>query len=114
MYLSEMFAPGEEICNKIIADPVYPTFDGVCSKGDLLGTVTRLRGPLPWSPLEIVCRWEPAHSNSARFALQGGAIAILTAAERPSHFAGMVLISPLVLASPESATTFKVNGFLFL
>ncbi|XP_058534874.1 monoglyceride lipase isoform X2 [Ochotona princeps] len=37
----------------------------------------------------------------------GGAIAILTAAERPGHFAGMVLISPLVLASPESATTFK-------
>lgn len=43
-------------------------------------------------------------------ALQGGAIAILTAAERPSHFSGMVLISPLVLANPESATTFKVNG----
>ncbi|XP_070276850.1 monoglyceride lipase isoform X2 [Myotis yumanensis] len=39
----------------------------------------------------------------------GGAIAILTAAERPSHFSGMVLISPLVLASPESATTFKVD-----
>lgn len=38
----------------------------------------------------------------------GGAIAILTAAERPCYFAGMVLISPLVLASPESATTFKV------
>ncbi|XP_038282673.1 monoglyceride lipase isoform X1 [Canis lupus familiaris] len=38
----------------------------------------------------------------------GGAIAILTAAERPSHFSGMVLISPLVLANPESATTFKV------
>ncbi|PNJ36949.1 MGLL isoform 6, partial [Pongo abelii] len=39
--------------------------------------------------------------------LQGGAVAILTAAERPGHFAGMVLISPLVLANPESATTFK-------
>ncbi|XP_073900684.1 monoglyceride lipase isoform X4 [Castor canadensis] len=38
----------------------------------------------------------------------GGAIAILTAAERPGHFSGMVLISPLVIASPESATTFKV------
>ncbi|XP_030705086.1 monoglyceride lipase isoform X1 [Lagenorhynchus albirostris] len=38
----------------------------------------------------------------------GGAITILTAAERPGHFSGMVLISPLVLASPESATTFKV------
>lgn len=45
----------------------------------------------------------------ASFALQGGAIAILTAAERPNHFSGMVLISPLVLANPESATTFKVN-----
>uniref|UniRef100_A0A8D2CZN6 Monoglyceride lipase n=1 Tax=Sciurus vulgaris TaxID=55149 RepID=A0A8D2CZN6_SCIVU len=39
----------------------------------------------------------------------GGAIAILTAAERPGHFSGMVLISPLVLANPESATTFKVE-----
>ncbi|XP_035130648.1 monoglyceride lipase isoform X3 [Callithrix jacchus] len=38
----------------------------------------------------------------------GGAIVILTAAERPGFFAGMVLISPLVLANPESATTFKV------
>ncbi|KAM5279753.1 monoglyceride lipase isoform 2-T2 [Ctenodactylus gundi] len=38
----------------------------------------------------------------------GGAISILTAAERPGYFSGMVLISPLVLASPESATTFKV------
>ncbi|XP_053526291.1 monoglyceride lipase isoform X4 [Artibeus jamaicensis] len=39
----------------------------------------------------------------------GGAIAILTAAEKPGHFSGMVLISPLVLANPESATTFKVD-----
>nr|XP_023475627.1 monoglyceride lipase isoform X4 [Equus caballus] len=39
----------------------------------------------------------------------GGAIVILTAAERPGHFSGMVLISPLVLANPESATTFKVD-----
>lgn len=38
----------------------------------------------------------------------GGAISILTAAERPGQFAGMVLISPLVIANPESATTFKV------
>lgn len=45
-----------------------------------------------------------------RLSLQGGAIVILTAAERPGLFSGMVLISPLVLASPESATTFKVNG----
>ncbi|XP_007666505.1 monoglyceride lipase isoform X2 [Ornithorhynchus anatinus] len=40
----------------------------------------------------------------------GGAISILTASERPGHFAGMVLISPLVVASPESATTFKESG----
>uniref|UniRef100_A0A671E9U0 Monoglyceride lipase n=1 Tax=Rhinolophus ferrumequinum TaxID=59479 RepID=A0A671E9U0_RHIFE len=39
----------------------------------------------------------------------GGAIAILTAAEKPGYFSGMVLISPLVLANPESATTFKVD-----
>nr|XP_045008686.1 monoglyceride lipase isoform X2 [Jaculus jaculus]XP_045008687.1 monoglyceride lipase isoform X2 [Jaculus jaculus]XP_045008688.1 monoglyceride lipase isoform X2 [Jaculus jaculus] len=38
----------------------------------------------------------------------GGAIAILAAAEKPTLFSGMVLISPLVLANPESATTFKV------
>uniref|UniRef100_A0A4X2L954 Monoglyceride lipase n=1 Tax=Vombatus ursinus TaxID=29139 RepID=A0A4X2L954_VOMUR len=37
----------------------------------------------------------------------GGAIAILTASEKPNSFSGMVLISPLVVASPESATTFK-------
>uniref|UniRef100_A0AC11C0F0 Monoglyceride lipase n=1 Tax=Ovis aries TaxID=9940 RepID=A0AC11C0F0_SHEEP len=39
----------------------------------------------------------------------GGAICILTAAERPGHFSGMVLISPLVVASPDSATLFKVD-----
>uniref|UniRef100_A0A3Q1MFP1 Monoglyceride lipase n=2 Tax=Bos TaxID=9903 RepID=A0A3Q1MFP1_BOVIN len=39
----------------------------------------------------------------------GGAICILTAAERPGHFSGMVLISPLVVANPESATLFKVD-----
>lgn len=38
----------------------------------------------------------------------GGAISILVAAERPTYFAGMVLISPLVLANPESASTLKV------
>ncbi|XP_065790114.1 monoglyceride lipase isoform X3 [Muntiacus reevesi] len=37
----------------------------------------------------------------------GGAISILTAAERPGHFSGMVLISPLVVANPDSATLFK-------
>ncbi|XP_021502554.1 monoglyceride lipase isoform X1 [Meriones unguiculatus] len=39
----------------------------------------------------------------------GGAISILAAAERPTHFSGMVLISPLVLANPESASTLKDN-----
>lgn len=38
----------------------------------------------------------------------GGAISILVAAERPTYFSGMVLISPLVLANPESASTLKV------
>lgn len=38
----------------------------------------------------------------------GGAISILAAAERPTYFSGMVLISPLVLANPESASTLKV------
>ncbi|XP_030589193.1 monoglyceride lipase [Archocentrus centrarchus] len=38
----------------------------------------------------------------------GGAIAILTACERPGDFAGVVLISPLVQMNPESATPFKV------
>ncbi|XP_028638793.1 monoglyceride lipase isoform X1 [Grammomys surdaster] len=39
----------------------------------------------------------------------GGAISILVAAERPTYFSGMVLISPLVLANPESASTLKDN-----
>nr|XP_014338310.1 PREDICTED: monoglyceride lipase isoform X2 [Bos mutus] len=39
----------------------------------------------------------------------GGAICILTAAERPGHFSGMVLISPLVVANPDSATLLKVD-----
>uniref|UniRef100_A0A8C8RZJ4 Monoglyceride lipase n=1 Tax=Pelusios castaneus TaxID=367368 RepID=A0A8C8RZJ4_9SAUR len=38
----------------------------------------------------------------------GGAISILTACERPSEFSGMVLISPLIVASPEAATPIKV------
>uniref|UniRef100_A0A803SSH8 Monoglyceride lipase n=1 Tax=Anolis carolinensis TaxID=28377 RepID=A0A803SSH8_ANOCA len=38
----------------------------------------------------------------------GGAIAILTACERPNEFSGMVLISPLVVASPDVATPIKV------
>uniref|UniRef100_A0A8D0AYU4 Monoglyceride lipase n=2 Tax=Salvator merianae TaxID=96440 RepID=A0A8D0AYU4_SALMN len=38
----------------------------------------------------------------------GGAISILTACERPNDFSGMVLISPLVVASPDVATPIKV------
>ncbi|CAI5767382.1 Hypothetical predicted protein [Podarcis lilfordi] len=38
----------------------------------------------------------------------GGAISILTAFERPNDFSGMVLISPLVVASPDVATPIKV------
>ncbi|XP_030062052.1 monoglyceride lipase [Microcaecilia unicolor] len=38
----------------------------------------------------------------------GGAISILTVSERPSDFAGLVLISPLVLPNPQTATSFKV------
>ncbi|XP_069499470.1 monoglyceride lipase [Ambystoma mexicanum] len=38
----------------------------------------------------------------------GGAISILTAAERPCDFSGLVLISPLVLPNPDTASTFKV------
>nr|XP_033782345.1 monoglyceride lipase isoform X2 [Geotrypetes seraphini] len=38
----------------------------------------------------------------------GGAISILTVSERPSDFAGLVLISPLILPNPQSATSFKV------
>ncbi|KAM3915172.1 monoglyceride lipase isoform 2-T4 [Leptodactylus fuscus] len=38
----------------------------------------------------------------------GGAISILMANERSSEFSGLILISPLVLPNPESATSFKV------
>ncbi|XP_049622502.1 monoglyceride lipase isoform X2 [Suncus etruscus] len=51
------------------------------------------------------------HPNLPIFLLghsMGGAIVILVAAERPGQFAGMVLISPLIIANPESATPFKV------
>lgn len=49
-------------------------------------------------------------SQSVYFTSQGGAISILVAAERPTYFSGMVLISPLVLTNPESASTLKVRG----
>lgn len=42
------------------------------------------------------------------FFTQGGAISILTACERPSDFAGVVLIAPMVQMNPDSATPFKV------
>ncbi|KAM9325350.1 monoglyceride lipase [Gastrophryne carolinensis] len=38
----------------------------------------------------------------------GGAISILMASERPTEFSGLILISPLVLPNPESASSFKV------
>ncbi|KAM9342584.1 monoglyceride lipase [Pholidichthys leucotaenia] len=38
----------------------------------------------------------------------GGAISILMACERPSDFAGVVLIAPMVQMNPDSATPFKV------
>ncbi|KAF7249755.1 Monoglyceride lipase [Varanus komodoensis] len=44
----------------------------------------------------------------------GGAIAILTACERPNEFSGMILISPLVVASPDVATPIKVTNCIHL
>ncbi|XP_058855406.1 monoglyceride lipase-like [Acipenser ruthenus] len=44
----------------------------------------------------------------------GGAISILTACERPSEFAGLVLIAPMITMNPESATPFKVFLAKFL
>ncbi|XP_041130755.1 monoglyceride lipase-like isoform X1 [Polyodon spathula] len=38
----------------------------------------------------------------------GGAISILTACERPTEFAGLILIAPMVIMNPESATPAKV------
>nr|XP_057940772.1 monoglyceride lipase isoform X5 [Doryrhamphus excisus] len=38
----------------------------------------------------------------------GGAISILVACERPTDFAGVVLIAPMVQMNPDSATPFKV------
>ncbi|XP_061760852.1 monoglyceride lipase isoform X1 [Nerophis ophidion] len=51
------------------------------------------------------------HPNLPVFILghsMGGAIAILTACERPTDFAGVVLIAPMVQMNPGSATPFKV------
>lgn len=63
---------------------------------DLLQHVDTIQKDYPEVPIFLL-----GHS-------MGGAISILAAAERPTHFSGMVLISPLVLANPESASTLKV------
>jgi hypothetical protein len=122
LYLSEMFALGKpggggRACNEISANLVYPASKAIYPKVVLfraLGQDRSLGGLQGSHLLEIVCWCKPARGHSAHFAFQGGAIAILTAAERPGHFSGMVLISPLVIASPESATTFKVKGHSYL
>ncbi|XP_005992596.1 monoglyceride lipase isoform X2 [Latimeria chalumnae] len=44
----------------------------------------------------------------------GGAISILTACEKPNEFLGLVLISPMVVLNPESATPCKVFLAKFL
>ena len=49
------------------------------------------------------------HFLCVLFPTQGGAISILTACERPSDFAGVVLIAPMVQMNPDSATPFKVQ-----
>ncbi|XP_028679857.1 monoglyceride lipase isoform X1 [Erpetoichthys calabaricus] len=38
----------------------------------------------------------------------GGAISILAACDKPNDFAGVILIAPMVIMNPESATPFKV------
>ncbi|XP_043934479.1 monoglyceride lipase isoform X2 [Protopterus annectens] len=51
------------------------------------------------------------HPNLPVFLLghsMGGAIAILTACERPTEFAGVMLIAPMVVMNPEAASPFKV------
>uniref|UniRef100_A0A3B4YVR8 Monoglyceride lipase n=1 Tax=Seriola lalandi dorsalis TaxID=1841481 RepID=A0A3B4YVR8_SERLL len=63
---------------------------------DALQHVDLMRSRHPELPVYIV-----GHS-------MGGAISILTASERPSDFAGVVLIAPMVQMNPDSATPFKV------
>ena len=55
----------------------------------------------------------PHRLNSRLFCvIQGGAISILTACERPGDFAGVVLIAPMVQMNPDSATPFKVPHYV--
>lgn len=76
--------------------------------------------PLPWSKALISLKYWELLSHQFSFTLpcqtsvlfsflpQGGAISILTACERPTDFAGVVLIAPMVQMNPDSATPFKV------
>jgi acylglycerol lipase len=63
---------------------------------DSLQHVDLMKARYPGLPVFIV-----GHS-------MGGAISILTACERPSEFAGVALIAPMVQMNPDSATPFKV------
>lgn len=45
--------------------------------------------------------------------LQGGAISLLAGIQRPSYFAGVVLIGPLVIPDRKTATPFKVHLWHF-
>ncbi|KAJ3586795.1 hypothetical protein NHX12_013187 [Muraenolepis orangiensis] len=63
---------------------------------DSLQHVDLMKGLYPSLPVYIV-----GHS-------MGGAISILTACERPSDFAGVALIGPMIQMNPDSATPFKV------
>ncbi|KAK2898625.1 hypothetical protein Q8A67_010043 [Cirrhinus molitorella] len=63
---------------------------------DVLQHIDIMKGRYPKLPVFII-----GHS-------MGGGISILTACERPQDFAGVVLISPMVQMSAESATPFKV------
>lgn len=64
-----------------------------------------------FSCLRVSFEYQPADRIPALCFLipsQGGAISILTACERPTDFAGVVLIAPMVQMSPDAATPFKV------
>ncbi|KAL1021379.1 hypothetical protein UPYG_G00012550 [Umbra pygmaea] len=63
---------------------------------DSLQHIDLMKGRYPNLPIFII-----GHS-------MGGAISILTACERPSDFAGVALIAPMVRMNPDSATPFKV------
>lgn len=64
-----------------------------------------------FSSLRVFFEYQSTDRISAlRFLIpsQGGAISILTACERPTDFAGVVLIAPMIQMNPDSATPFKV------